>query len=396
MGKIRLAVFNTQPPHLYFGGVERRIVEIANTLSEEVQTSVYSGSKKGFKTVTRIGAVNIVPCLSTDLFFPLDNWSFNRTLSGVTAAMGADVFEGHAVSAYGFLRTLRKRGLSSRFIQTIHGVLADEYMHSSLDVSQTSRVKLANMLMWRLSRLERELAENSGIIVTVSRYSVRKILDYYGVEKSKIRIVPNGVDCERFKPRTSSERLKRQLGLDNNRSILFVGRLIPRKGLSYLVEAAGQVVKEADDVKFVVAGDGPMRNSLIEWLTRLDLRDRFIFLGDVTEEMLPELYNCADVFVLPSIQEGQGIALLEAQASGKPVVAFNVGAVSESIMEGQTGFMSKPNSSQLSESLLRLLADASLREKMGAKGREFVCSSFSWAICARKMLQVYSEVSQRS
>jgi glycosyltransferase involved in cell wall biosynthesis len=391
--KIRLAVFNTQPPHLYFGGVERRIVEIAKALSNEVQTSVFSGTKKGFREATRIGETNVVPCLSTDSFFPLDNWTFNRTISGMVGAVKADVFEGHAVSAYGVLRSLKKRDLSSRFIQTIHGVLADEYMLSSLSESQNPRVKLANMFMWRLSRLERELAQNSGIIVTVSKYSVRKILTYYGVEESKIRIVPNGVDCERFRPRVGSEELKRQLGLTNNRAVLFVGRLIPRKGLNYLVEAAEQIVKEADNVKFVIAGDGPMRDSLVAWLKRLEILDKFIFLGDVSDAMLPELYNCADIFALPSIQEGQGIALLEAQASGKPVVAFNVGAVSESIMEGQTGFLYEPNSQRLSSSLLRLLADAPLREKMGAKGREFVCDNYSWALCSRKMCQVYSEIS---
>jgi glycosyltransferase involved in cell wall biosynthesis len=393
LNKIRLAVFNTQPPHLYFGGVERRILEIAEVLSNEVQTSVFSGTKKGFREATRIGETNFVPCLSTDFFFPLDNCAFNYTISGIVGDVNADVFEGHAVSAYGFLRSLKKRGLSTRFVQTIHGVLADEYMLSSLSKSQSPRVKLANMFMWRLSRQELELAQNCGIIVTVSKYSFKKILTYYDVEASKIRVVPNGVDCDRFKPRFGSDELKQQLGLGNNRVVLFVGRLIPRKGLSYLVEAAEQIVKEAGNVEFVIAGDGPMRDGLIAWLKRLEILDKFVFLGDISDGLLPKLYNCADIFVLPSIQEGQGIALLEAQASGKPVVAFDVGAVSESIIDGQTGLLTEPNSQRLSSSLLRLLADAPLREKMGTNGREFVCKNYSWLLCARKMYEVYSEIS---
>ena len=367
---------------------------MAKALSDEVETSVYSGQKKGFRKITRIGETFVVPCFSTDLFFPLDNWSFNRTISGMIGSVEAKVFEGHAVSAYGFLRALKKRGMSSSFIQTIHGVLADEYMQSSLTTSQSPRDKLANMFMWRLSRYEKELAENSGVIVTVSRYSLKKILGYYGVEQSKVRIVPNGVDCQRFRPHAGSEKLRRELGLTGMRCILFVGRLIPRKGLPFLVEAAEKIVKELPDVKFVIVGDGPMRNNLVAWLRKIRLLKSFIFLGDVAEDMLPELYNCADVFVLPSVQEGQGIALLEAQASGKPVVAFDVGAVGEAMIQGETGFLSGPGSANLSECLLKLLHDKSLREKMGTRGREFVCSTLSWQTCAEKMLQVYREVLQ--
>jgi glycosyltransferase involved in cell wall biosynthesis len=83
--------------------------------------------------------------------------------------------------------------------------------------------------------------------------------------------------------------------------------------------------------------------------------------------------------------------LLEAQATAKSVVAFNVGGVPEAILEGQTGLLTKPDSLELSNALLKLLSDRSLRERMGGKGREFVTSNFSWDICAGKMLQVYRE-----
>jgi phosphatidylinositol alpha-1,6-mannosyltransferase len=107
--------------------------------------------------------------------------------------------------------------------------------------------------------------------------------------------------------------------------------------------------------------------------------------------VLPALYNCADVFALPSIQEGQGIALLEAQATAKPVVAFDVGGVSEAMVDKETGLLVKPDSRKLADAILKLLSSWSLREKMGVKGREFVSNNFSWDICAQKMLQVYRE-----
>lgn len=394
MKKLSLAVFNTQPPHLYFGGVERRIVETAKRLLNEVDMRVYCGTKAGFKKTALVNGITFIPCFSTDALFPLDNWFFNKTLSRATDAIKADVYEAHTVSGYGFLKALRKRNITKPFIQTIHGVLADEYAQSLQGVSPTFRTKLANLIMWQLSKIEGESAKNATLIVTVSEYSSKKIVQFYDVDKTKIRIVPNGVDPQRFRPAEVGEKVKHSLGINNKQCVLFVGALIPRKGLPFLIEAAKQIVKERSETAFVVVGNGPLKNHLISHLEKVNLSDNFAFLGEVNENVLLALYNCADVFALPSIQEGQGIALLEAQATAKPVVAFNVGGVHEAMLDKETGLLVKPDSRELADVILRLLSDRSLREKMGAKGREFVCKNLSWDVCAQRMLRVYSEAAQ--
>src|SRR4030042_5738586 len=333
MKKLTVSVFNTQPPHLYFGGVERRIVEMAKSLRNEVGTTVYSGTKAGFRKPASINGVTFVPCFSTDALFPVDNWFFNRTIAGAVNVIKADVYKAHAASGYGFLKALRERGIRKPFIHTVHGVLADEYVQSLQRGSPTLRAKLANFAMWQLSRFEEEAAKNATLTVTISEYSRRKIVQFYGVDRAKIRIVPNGVDTQRFKPSEGCEKIKRQIGIDSKLCVLFVGRLIPRKGLLYLVEAAKQMVKEFSQTTFLIVGDGPLKNHLISYLQKMDLSGNFVFLGDVSESALPQLYNCADVFVLPSIQEGQGIALLEAQATANPIVAFDVGGVREAVLD---------------------------------------------------------------
>jgi glycosyltransferase involved in cell wall biosynthesis len=391
MRKLSLAIFNTQPPHLYFGGVERRIIETAKRLRNDVDVTVYSGTKAGFRKPASFNGITFVPCFSTDALFPVDNWFFNMTLSGAVDAIKADVYEAHTVSGYGFLKGLRKRSIKKPFVQTIHGVLADEYVRSFQGGSPTLRAKLANLIMWRLSRLEGESAKNAALIVTISKYSSEKIVQFYDADKTKIRIVPNGVDLQRFKPVQSLESIKRQIGIDSKLCVLFVGRLIPRKGLPFLIEAAKHIVKEFKETIFVIVGDGPLKNYLMAYLKKINLSGNFVFLGDVNENLLPALYNCADVFALPSIQEGQGIALLEAQATAKPVVAFDVGGVHEAMVDKETGLLVKPNSCELAEAILKLLSSWSLREKMGVKGREFVSNNFSWDICAQRMLQVYRE-----
>ena len=176
--------------------------------------------------------------------------------------------------------------------------------------------------------------------------------------------------------------------------MLFVGNLIPRKGLHFLVDAAKQVLKENKNTKFVVVGDGPIKENIIAYSQQQDVFDNFAFLGKVSNSVLPQLYSYADLFVSPSVQEGQGITFLEAQASGTPVVAFNVSAMSEVIKHKQTGFLVESNSLQLGNAVSDLLSNGPLREKMGKSGREFVSNNFSWDICAQKMFQVYSELTK--
>lgn len=391
MEKFRLAVFNTQPPHLYFGGVERRIMETSRRLQTDAEITVYSGTKAGFKEPASIDGVNFVPCYSTDRIFPLDNWFFNRSLTKKAGSIDADIFEAHAVSGYGFPQRLKKLGINKPFIHTIHGVLADEYEQAKQTGYQSFRGRIANSFMHRLAKLEEQTAHNAALIVTISRYSLEKIQQHYGIEKSKVRIAPNGVDTEKFKPMDGLV-VRQQFGLGNEPCVLFVGSLIPRKGLPFLVEAAKKIVKENAETKFLIVGDGPLRNQLAASLEAANLSGNFKFLGNLKEDALPAVYNCADVFVLPSIQEGQGIVLLEAQASGKPVVAFDVGGVNEAVQNKETGLLvNRGSSGELADALLKLLSDNTLREKMGTNGRRFVTENFTWDTCAQKMLKVYYE-----
>jgi len=391
MERFSLAVFNTQPPHLYFGGVERRIIETTKRLQTESDITVYSGTKAGFEKLSSMNGVSFVPCYSTDMLFPVDNWFFNRSLTKKASAINADVYEAHAVSGYGFPKKLEKLGIKKPFIHTIHGVLADEYEQAKKNGYPSVRGRAANYFMQRLSKLEEETAKNATIVVTISNYSLEKIQKYYGIEQSKVRIVPNGVDIEKFKPMDTKE-VRQQFGLGNEPCVLFVGSLIPRKGLPFLVEAAKKVVRAQADTKFLIVGDGPLRNQLYDSLKTANLSGNFKFLGNLKDNVLPAIYNCADVFVLPSIQEGQGIVLLEAQASGKPVVAFDIGGVNEALQNKETGLLvNQGDVDALGDALLKLLTDKALREKMGSNGRRFVSENYTWDICAQKMLKVYFE-----
>lgn len=388
MAKFRLAVFNTQPPHCYFGGVERRIMEVTRRLQSEADITVYSGSKAGFKTPLALDGVCFVPVKSTDLVFPLDNWTYSRNINKDPAVFEADVFEAHNNSAYSLPKTLRKKAANKPFIHLIHGTLADEYEQGKKG-PQSIRDRIANAYMKHQAQQEKNMAKQATIIVTISEYSKTKIMEHYGVDEEKIRIVPNGVDTEKFQP-INQAAARQQLGLDEAPTVLFMGSLVPRKGLLYLAEAAKMVVKQQTNVRFLIVGSGPQKDQIKAAVASAGLSSNFVFLGNLPENQLVTAYNASDVFVLPSVQEGQGIVLLEAQACGKPVAAFSVGGVNEAVRDGETGFLASPgDATGLAENLSKLLGDKALCARMGAAGRRFVMENYSWDLCAQRMLAVY-------
>jgi glycosyltransferase involved in cell wall biosynthesis len=392
MEKFRLAVFNTQPPHLYFGGVERRIIETTKRLQNQAEITVYSGTKAGFKEPVKLDNINFVPCQSTDKLFPLDNWFFNRSVAKSVQSFNADIYEAHAVSGYGLLKALNSQGIKKPFIHTVHGVLADEYEQAKKIGYESFRGRIANSFMQRLARQEEETAQKANLIVTISRYSVQKLKEHYNVDEAKVRIVPNGVDIEKFKPLPDRAAARQQFGLGHEPCVLFVGSLIPRKGLPFLIEAAKKIVKQQSETKFLIVGEGPLRNQLDTVLKAANLSTNFMFFGNLRDDTLSKVYNCADVFALPSIQEGQGIVLLEAQACAKPIVAFDIGGVNEAVRNGETGLLAKlGNTNEFADLLLKLISDKGLQQKMGSDGRRFVLENFTWDICAQKMLNIYHE-----
>lgn len=392
METLQLAVFNTQPPHIYEGGVERRILETAQRLKTCAEVAVYSGTKAGFRQPTEINGVHFYPVNSTDRVFPLDNWSFNRNLSKKISQIKADIYEAHAVSGYKIPDALKKNAINKPFIHTIHGVLADEYEQAKKNPNQTIREKSANLFMSYLAKLEGQTAKKASMVVTISKYSVQKIQQHYGIDPKMIHLVPNGVDTDFFQPKSDKIMAQQQFSLGEDPCVLFVGNLIPRKGLPYLIEAAKQIIRKHPKTTFAIAGEGPLRDRLINSVQKQKIASNFKFLGKIEEKLLPSLYRASDVFVLPSLQEGQGIVLLEAQASSVPVVAFETGGVKEALRNGETGILVNPKDNiALAEAVIKILDDNVLREKMGSNGRKFVVENFTWDICAQKMLDIFQK-----
>lgn len=245
-------------------------------------------------------------------------------------------------------------------------------------------------------RLGTFLALRSKIskIITVSHFLEEELMQKYFVQKDKIRVVYNGVDAERFNHNLSGDSIKKLHKLENCPVVLYLGRLSPYKGLQFLIKAVPKVLREVPTTKFLVSG--AMRYDVADLsrlIKSLKVKDAIIFTGYVSNRKVPELYAACDVFCYPSLWEGFGLTPAEAQACGKPVVAFNNCAIPEVVDNGRTGLLVEPkNVEALAEALVSLLQDKERRIHMGLNARDRVLQLFSWDKAAQQTLQVYHEV----
>jgi glycosyltransferase involved in cell wall biosynthesis len=232
--------------------------------------------------------------------------------------------------------------------------------------------------------LEKETFRISKKITAVS-LSVARELEEYGLDLSKITVVGNGVDEKTFVPLRKKKCLEKY--------VLYTGILRARKGLFDLIECARHVCEARADTKFLICGTGPFFRRLEEEVRKMGLQNQVVFLGHVTRKRLVQAYQNATVHVVPSHYEGLPTVLLEAMSCGIPVVATNVGGISEVISPGANGFLVPPGSpKKLAKVVLELLDDAALRDRIGRAARKTIEEHFTWDRIADKILQCYESI----
>jgi glycogen(starch) synthase len=231
-------------------------------------------------------------------------------------------------------------------------------------------------------------------IITVSHFLKEELMDKYFVEEEKIQVIYNGVDTQRFNPEVNGESIRKSHQWGNRPLVLYLGRLNLYKGVQFLIQAVPLVLREVPEAKFVIGG--AIRydvSDLSQLIKTLKVRDSVVFTGYVPDRDVSKLYACCDVFCYPSLWEGFGLTPAEAQACGKPVVAFNTCAIPEVVENTQTGLLVEPrNVEALAEALVSLLRDEERRISMGLKARDKVVTHFSWDKAAEQTLRVYREV----
>lgn len=262
--------------------------------------------------------------------------------------------------------------------QALIAVLARGLRRTSTPILATAHGGDLFGLRGRAGRLLKSYALRRVDRLSVVSTAMRPFAEQAGIAAKKIAVLPMGVDvAHRFTPTTDVMREERKL--------LFVGRLVEKKGVSVLLNAFARLREDLPGVRLDIVGEGPERAALEKQLTRLNLVNEVRLLGALPQEQLPEQLRRATALIMPSIearsgdQEGFGLVQVEAMGCGCPVISSDLPAVRDVIEHGRTGILVPPHDvDALSGAIRELLTQPAFRTRLATTARQFVCERFDW------------------
>lgn len=258
--------------------------------------------------------------------------------------------------------------LRSRHIEHLHNHFADSSCTVSMLAATLAGIRFSFTLhgpyiffepyRWRLDlKIQQAL-----FAICISHYCRSQAMLFSApTEWNKLHIIHCGIDLDRYQPVTHKPNQKR---------LLYIGRLSAAKGVPILLQAVAAVTLQHPDLHLTIVGDGPDRQSLERQASQLGISDRLKFVGYQSQDAVCGYLQACDIFVLPSFAEGLPIVLMEAMATGLPVIATAIAAISELVEDGVNGYLVPPGAAEpLAQRLDQLLSDAQLRQTFGQAGR---------------------------
>lgn len=363
----------------HIGGVERHVCILAHELAKKGHdVTLFAAKSLKHDQRSEIESLS-VKRISTGIsvynsYLPLSLlWRFDPS--------EYDIIHAHTpVPAIADMAALRNINHHTPFVLTYHNDITKSGLIGGI-VSSVYNLTLGKFLI-----------ENSDRIITTTRsYAVNSGL--IKLSLSKVRVIPNGVDCDLFNPGLDATLIRKKYSISSSdKLILFVGHLDRYKGCDYLVRALSLITGSIEHVHLLIVGSGPQYNSLRQIAASLDIEDKITFAGYVRDDELPYIYASADVFVLPSVScyEGFGIVQLEALSSGKPVVTTTLPGVREvDSDEVATLHVTPRDISELSQAIIHVLSNDDMAQRMGHDGRKLALEQYSWSKVVDGIEKVY-------
>lgn len=356
-----------------------------HVIGKREKNQLYYEEKNGIM----IHRVNIPSFPGSVTLFPIFAKKTLQKLDGYV-----DIFDLHDFHGFGLRKIIKKPyvvQMPSTLIESAEK-LRSIALHDSSIRSLISRYVFLPIVM---AKSQAYACKGAKVIIAICENTKKGIIDDYQVNEEKIKVIPAGVDINRFNPNNSGKTLRNELNIDDKKVILCMGKVTYLKGIHYLIKAFKRISGRYKNVVLIIVGSGTEVKKYRDLVVSYDLKERVVFTGRVNYNDVPFFHAASDIFVHPSLVEGTPIVILEAMATGKPVIATNVGGIPEMITDGVDGFIvEEKNVGQIAKKLSLLLGDEKVCKKIGKNARKKVEKKFNWDIIAERILDVYEGVSE--
>lgn len=376
---MKIAIF-TDSYHPYTSGVVHSIV----TFKEELEAlghdlyifaPAYPNHCKTEEKVFRFSSLPAPTNRDFTLAIP-----YARRFKKIFYSWQPDLIHVHSPFILGNLGAKYAHRLNIPLVFTFH-TLYEEYVHY---------FPVAQNITKRVTRLIARNFCNRCDLIIVPTVIIKKYLKEIGV-RVPVKNIPTGIKIDEFSL-ADQAWLRKYYGIsDEDKILLFVGRLGQEKNVKFLLEAFLKINRQFSHAKLILVGGGPEEKSLKSRITQAGLQKNVILTGKLPKKEVVKYYAGADLFVFTSVTETQGLVIAEAKAAGLPVVAVKAYGVSEMVINGEDGFLTELNQNDFIEKTLLLLSDDSVREKF-ARQAKVNAGVFSSRKCALTLAESYQKL----
>jgi glycosyltransferase involved in cell wall biosynthesis len=375
----------------YTGGIQTHVSELGQKLIQQghqvtiiTAANLFKKKRVYMHRNMRIVEVGYIPLKLGIHILPVDEFTFNffalrKVKQMLAAGEKFDIL--HIQGRSGYLVDELKASIP--VVATMHGLIKVEN-RGILEGGVSWKKRLEMKIEERYAnRIEKRIIRNADAIIAVSNYMKRTLVNHFGPRET-YHVIYNGIDCNKFSPDES----KRKPNI-----ILSVARLDPRKGIHFLIDAIHELHREFPQLKVRIVGKGHQETELRKRIEHYGLSDSVKLVGQKQQDEIIEEYQTADLFVLPSLEESQGIVFMEAMACGTPVVAYNIPGVDEVVEHQVDGLLvEKGDVKALTRAIRTVMMDESLRKRLGEQGRKNMVQKFDWKIIAKQTSQLYQQL----
>ena len=363
--------------HIYqnskIGGVQQQLLSLLKAYSRERFNPIFCCLGPKEEIGKEIEGTKIE-------FIPLNKLRYNRFSPGIVL----ELYRLMKKKQIHVVRTHRYRsnlyGRLAAFLAGVPVIIASVHDNYRTDKRPKRRI------------MNRILSKITDKIVAVSEDVKEDIIRYDSIDPSKIEVIPNGIDVERFNPEKNTTDIRKEFSLEDDDIVIgFIGRIVPAKGLEYLLNALPYLKEEFKSIKLLIVGEGSLVEKLKESAKKNNIFDNILFTGRRRD--IPEILASINIFVMPSIAEGLPNALLEAMAMGKPIVTTEVGGIPEIVKNGFNGLLVPPRDTlSLSKAIKELISNDRLAAKLGQAARDLVHDNLSIKAIAQKWQSLYLSI----